>query len=195
MAELRVARSELVLGSGAGGRSARAEALARAWTSSGAGRQAVCIETTQSWDEELRGLVDRCRRQPPGGTAQLPRVEEATELAHALGAHSRPDTLIVVDCLSFWLTASLMQAMGPEEAATPGTAARGRPLRMIDAVNACAGPLVLVSSRIESPRTVSPPDMARMVATLDTLEQQAALACERVTLMSGGLPLTLKDRS
>ncbi|MEJ7929933.1 bifunctional adenosylcobinamide kinase/adenosylcobinamide-phosphate guanylyltransferase [Ramlibacter sp. AN1015] len=193
MAELRVARSELVLGAGGAGRSARAEALAAAWIAAAPHHRAVCIDTAQPWDEELRDLIRRCRRASGGGSGPaLPRLEEPTELAHALGQHSRPDTLIVVDCLGFWLTASLVHAMAPDEseAAAAGPA---RTLRMVDAVNACAGPLVLVSNCIDSEGVQARPDLQRLVGTLGTLEQQAVAACERVTLMSAGLPLTLKD--
>jgi adenosylcobinamide kinase / adenosylcobinamide-phosphate guanylyltransferase len=36
-------------------------------------------------------------------------------------------------------------------------------------------------------------DARAFVDALGSLNQQAAAACERVTLMSAGLPLTLKD--
>lgn len=194
MADLRVARSELILGTGAGGRSARAQALAGAWLDGAPSHRAICIDTAQPWDHELRELIERCRRgaaRTPQG--RLPQLEEASELAHALGARSRPDTLIVVDCLSFWLTASLMQAMAPDEAEADAPVTRRRPTRMRDAVGACAGPLVLVSNHIDTGGIEGQPDLGRLIGTLGSLEQQAVLACDRVTLMSGGLPLTLKD--
>lgn len=193
MRELHVARSELVLGSGAGARSGRAEALARAWLGAGAGHRAVCIDTAQPWDDDMRSLIERCRREPGSAARRLPQLEEPTELAHALGVHSRPDTLIVVDCLSFWLTASLMDALVPNESEARDGPGRRRSLRMVDVVNACAGPLVLVGNRIDAGGLQGQPDLRRLLETLGSIEQQAALACERVTLMSAGSPLTLKD--
>lgn len=194
MPDLRVARSELVLGAASGGRSARAQALAASWLAVGPQHRAVCIDTAQPWDAELRGLIERCRRDPASAARRLPLLEQPAELAHALGAHSRPDTLIVVDCLSFWLTATLMHAMVPGEW-QPGDPARGsgRALRMVDAVNACAGPLVLLGNHIDGGGLEGQPDLRRLMDTLGSLEQQAALACQRVTLMSDGTPLTLKD--
>ena len=193
MPELRIARSELILGAGAGGRSERAQSLAAHWMAAAPQHRAVCIDTAQPWDDEWRSLVERCRRDPSPAARRLPRLEQPTELAHALGAHSRPDTLIVVDCLSFWLTASLMHAMLPDEAGEHPPSRLPR-LRMIDAVNACAGPLVLVGNRVDAGGLEGQPDLRRLLETLDTLEQQAVMACERVTLMSCGMPLTLKDR-
>ncbi|TFZ03340.1 bifunctional adenosylcobinamide kinase/adenosylcobinamide-phosphate guanylyltransferase [Ramlibacter rhizophilus] len=195
MAELQVVRSELILGTGSGGRSARAQALAVAWMDAAPAHRAICIDTAQPWDDELRELIERCRRSGAGND-RLPRLEQPTELAHALGIHSRPDTLIVVDCLSFWLTASLMKAMSPDDSspeAPPIT--RRTPVRLADAVQACAGPLVLVSNHIDIGGLAGQPDLGRIVDTLGALEQQAVAACERVTLMAGGLPLTIKSHA
>nr|WP_236589443.1 bifunctional adenosylcobinamide kinase/adenosylcobinamide-phosphate guanylyltransferase [Ramlibacter aurantiacus] len=190
---MRVARSELILGAGPGARSARAQALAASWLAEAPQHRAVCIDTAQAWDPELRALVERCRRDTSAAGRSLPRLEQPSELAQALGSHSRPDTLIVVDCLSFWLTATLVHAMGADDAEGAQLVARGRPLRLADAVNACAGPLVLVGNRIGA-AGAGQPDLRRLLETLGSLEQQAVQACERVTLMSAGLPLTLKDR-
>lgn len=194
MPELQVARSELVLGAGSGGRSTRAQALASAWLEASPTHKAICIDTAQPWDDELRGLVESCRRGWRGAAGRLPRLEEASELAHALGSHSRPETLIVVDCLSFWLTASLMQALDTDDAGVPEGGPK-RPVRLSDAVQACAGPLVLVGNHIDVGGMEGQPDLDRLASTFGSLEQQAVLACERVTLMAGGLPLTLKNVS
>lgn len=193
---LRVARSELVLGARAADKMARAQALAAAWLQAGPGHRVVYIATAQAWDAEMRALVDSHRRSLELAV-ERPRtvtVEEPTELAHALGAHSRDDTLIVVDCLTLWLTASLMQALQPdasdawmaEGAATP-------PATLADAVRACAGPLVLVSHQLDAGMLPQRGDAERFLDTLGSLNQQAAAACARVTLVTGGEVLTLKD--
>lgn len=193
MPDLRVARSELVLGGEPSAKIARAEALANAWLDAGADHRSVYIVTAQSWDGEMRALIERHR--PPAGVAarRMATVEEPTELAHALGLHSRPDTLIVVDCLTFWLTATLMQALVPD--AADGSRAGERqpaPITFPEAVQACAGPLVLISHHADPAAQPERAGLAALVRTLDTLDQQAVAACERVTLMSGGLPLLLK---
>jgi adenosylcobinamide kinase/adenosylcobinamide-phosphate guanylyltransferase len=120
-------------------------------------------------------------------------VEEPTELAHALGSGSRPDTLIVVDCLTLWLTASLMQALQPDESDAAQAATFTAPATLADAVRACAGPLVLVSHQLDPDTLPRRADAQRFLETLGSLNQQAAAACARVTLVTAGEALTLKD--
>lgn len=186
MAELRVARSELILGGQKSGKTGRAEALAAAWLAGAAGRRAVYIATAQAWDEEMRERIERHRRDRAQRVPGMETVEEPLELVRAIGAHSRADTLVVVDCLTLWLTARLLPATGGAQPAPDD--------RLIaDAVAAAAGPLVLVSNEIGLGVIPMGRDTRTFVDALGRLNQQAALACGRVTLMAAGLPLVLKD--
>lgn len=194
MPELRVARSELVLGAQASARMRRAEAVAQAWLAGAADRRVVYIATAQAWDVEMRALVEQHRREHATGHARQVTVEEPTELAHALGADSRADTLIVVDCLTLWLTASLMQALTPDEsdAYMDGTQPHRSPT-LAEAVRACKGPLVLISHQLD-PQALPPrKDLDAFIDTLGSLNQQATAACERVTLVTAGQALALKE--
>jgi adenosylcobinamide kinase/adenosylcobinamide-phosphate guanylyltransferase len=189
MAELRVARSELILGGQKSGKTVRAERLAAAWLAQGAGRRAVYIATAQAWDAEMRERIARHRHDRALRVPAMETVEEPLELVRAIGAHSRGDTLVVVDCLTLWLTARLLPAAG------------GEPLRggedalIAAAVAAATGPLVLVSNEIGLGVVPLGAETRSFVDALGRLNQQAALACERVTLMAAGLPLVLKDGS
>src|SRR5829696_1358966 len=111
MAELSIARSELILGGQKSGKTARAEMLAAAWLAQAPEHRAVYIATAQAWDEEMRDRIARHQRQRAERVPRMLTVEEPLELAHAIGRHSRADTLIVVDCLTLWLTALLMPAV------------------------------------------------------------------------------------
>jgi adenosylcobinamide kinase/adenosylcobinamide-phosphate guanylyltransferase len=66
------------------------------------------------------------------------------------------------------------------------------PASLAGAVAACAGPLVLISNEIGLGVIPMGRDVRNFVDALGTLNQLAAAACERVTLMSAGLALTLK---
>jgi adenosylcobinamide kinase/adenosylcobinamide-phosphate guanylyltransferase len=187
---LRVARSELLLGADPAAKIARADGLVRAWLQADAAHRAVYIATAQAWDGRMRALIDGHRDS--ADEPRLVTVEEPTELAHALGLHSRPDTLIVVDCLTFWLTATLMQALVPDESDAYLAGERGGAVHLYDAVRACAGPLVLISHHGDAQHQPQHTDLASLLYTLDVLDQQAVGACERVTLMSGELPMLIK---
>ncbi len=190
MPDLTVARSELILGGQKSGKTARAEALAAAWLDLSPGHQAVYIATAQAWDEEMRERIARHQRDRAGRVPRMRTVEEPLALSQAIGAHSRPGTLIVVDCLTLWLTALLMPAV-PRMDAAPA-AAEPPAATLAGAVAACAGPLILISNEIGLGVIPMGRDGRQFVDTLGTLNQQAAAACERVTLMSAGLPMVLK---
>ena len=188
MAELRIARSELILGGQKSGKTARAESLAAAWLDQSPEHRAVYIATAQAWDEEMRERIARHRHDRAERVPRMETVEEPVELAHAIGQHSRADTLIVVDCLTLWLTAQLMPAVGNAQVGAPRDA-------ISLALKACAGPIILISNEIGLGVIPMGRDTRAFVDALGGLNQQAAAACERVTLMSAGLPLTLKGSS
>jgi adenosylcobinamide kinase/adenosylcobinamide-phosphate guanylyltransferase len=188
MAELRIASSELVLGGQKSGKTARAEALAAAWLARSPSHRAVYVATAQAGDAEMRERIARHRRDRAQRVPRMETVEEPLELVRAIGDHSRPDTLVVVDCLTLWLTALLLPAAGGARPA-PDDQLIAR------AVAAAAGPLVLVSNEIGQGVIPLGAEARAFVDALGRLNQQAALACRRVTLMAAGLPLILKDEA
>jgi adenosylcobinamide kinase / adenosylcobinamide-phosphate guanylyltransferase len=185
MPELRVARTELILGGQKSGKTARAESLAAAWLAQAPEHRAVYIATAQAWDDEMRERIARHRSDRAERVPRLETGEEPLELARAIGRHGSAHTLVVVDCLTLWLTGLLMPAVHkPMTGATPG--------RIADTIASCAGPLVLVSNEIGLGVIPMGRDVRQFVDALGTLNQAAAGACERVTLMSAGLPMLLK---
>lgn len=204
MAELRVVRSELILGGPQSGKTARAESLAAVWLAQAREHRAVFIATAQAWDEEMRERVARHQRRRAQRVPAMATVEEPLELAHAIGRYSRPDTLIVVDCLTLWLTARLMPAVvGPEAlpaaqlppgaAPVPAAATQAGETTIANALRACAGPVVLISNEPGVALDPAALNVAAFFEALGGMNQEAAAACERVTLMSAGMPLTLKE--
>lgn len=184
MAELRVARSELILGGQKSGKTRRAEDLAAVWLAQEAAHRAIYIATAQAWDEEMRERIARHRLDRAQRVPRMETVEEPHELAHAIGAHSRAQTLIVVDCLTLWLTARLMPAGGEAKRAGGG--------EIRAALSRCAGPIILISNEIGQGVVPLGPDTRNFVDALGSLNQAAAAACDRVTLMSAGIALMLK---
>ena len=68
------------------------------------------VATGQAWDDEMRERIarhqaDRALRVPVMVTVEVPLA-----LAEALRQHSGARTLIVVDCLTLWLTNLTMPA-------------------------------------------------------------------------------------
>jgi adenosylcobinamide kinase/adenosylcobinamide-phosphate guanylyltransferase len=214
--------SELILGGQKSGKSRRAEMLARQWLDASPDHRAVLIATAQPWDEEMRERIARHQQDRAQRVPGMVTVEEPLALAEAIVQHSRPNTLVVVDCLTLWLTNLRMPMENAEHpggwaagrfAPCPPPALRAPPLpaqnaqphsllapvesaqiaMFLGAIDAAPGPLVLVGNEIGLGVIPMGAEVRAFVDALGKLNQDVAAVCQRVTLMAAGLPLTLKE--
>ena len=191
---LSIARSELILGGQKSGKSRRAEGLARDWLAQAPQHSALLIATGQAHDDEMRERIARHRRERAERVPGLATLEEPRELADAIARHGAAHTLIVVDCLTLWLTHWLMppeQHVQREQAPSAGGQAPVAPL--LEAVRQSPGPVVLVGNEIGLGVIPMGREVRAFVDAIGSLNQQVAGVCERVTLMAAGLPLFLKN--
>lgn len=213
MAELThpVTGCELILGGQKSGKSRRAESLAAAWLAglavNGVPRQATFIATAQPWDAEMqqriaRHQADRALRVPGMATQ-----EEPVALAQAITRLSAPHHLLVVDCLTLWLTNLLMPADAGDAAAQVSPVAGDEKCEqkmasshsciqlfapLIESLHAAPGPVVLVGNEIGLGVIPMGAEVRQFVDTLGQLNQAVAAASQRVVLMVAGLPLEVK---
>jgi len=191
---LKLARSEFILGGQKSGKSRRAETLARDWLAQSPTHHAVLIATAQPWDEEMRQRINRHQADRAERVPGMRTVEEPLALAETIAQHSRADTLVVVDCLTLWLTNSLMpmaQIFKENQPLAPVN--RAQAATLLIAIAAAPGPVVLVGNEIGLGVIPLGSEVRAFVDALGRLNQDVARVCERVTLMAAGLPLTLKD--
>lgn len=184
---LTIARSELILGGQRSGKSRRAETLAQAWLAQAPQHRATLIATGQGHDDEMRARIAQHQRDRALRVPGLATVEEPLHLAETLATHSRAETLLVVDCLTLWLTNWLMPAEG-EGGAPPLPA-------LLQALDQAAGPVVLVGNEIGLGVIPMGREVRAFVDELGRLNQAIAQVCARVTFMAAGLPLTLKGQA
>ncbi len=188
-----IARSTFILGGQRSGKSRRAELMAREWLKAAPDHRAVMVATGQAWDEEMRERIARHQTDRALRVPGMVTVEEPLALADALRRQSGPETLIVVDCLTLWLTNLMMPADPAQALDEAAVVAAGDDL--CAAIAAAPGPVVLVGNEIGLGVIPMGREVRAFVDTLGRLNQQVAAACERVTLMAAGLPLTLKDET
>ncbi len=187
----RVVRSELILGGQKSGKSRRAETLAQHWLSEGPPRSALLIATAQPFDDEMRLRIERHRQDRLVRVPGMHTIEEPLALAETIRARSQPNTLIVVDCLTLWLTAHLMP---PDSGfAYPSAAWQTLATDLCSAIAQARGPLLLVGNEIGLGVIPLGQEVRAFVDALGLLNQMVAATCARVTLMTAGLPLTLKE--
>lgn len=184
------ARSEFILGGQRSGKSRRAEYLALDWLHAATGRRAVMLATAQPWDDEMRERIARHQADRAERVPDMATVETPNDLPEALRRHSRADTLVVVDCLTLWLTHLMMPADPTQALDEVGVMVAGEAL--CTAIAAAPGPVVLVGNEIGLGVIPLGREVRAFVDALGRLNQQVATTCERVTLMAAGLPLTLK---
>ncbi|MDD3935001.1 bifunctional adenosylcobinamide kinase/adenosylcobinamide-phosphate guanylyltransferase [Rhodoferax sp.] len=191
--QIDIARSELILGGQKSGKSRRAENLAQHWLAQSPLHRAVLVATAQPWDDEMRQRIGRHQLDRAQRVPGMTTVEAPLQLAQAIQRHSTPDTLIVVDCLTLWLTNWLMpvhaNAVDSAQALSIETG------QLLQSITDAPGPLVLVGNEIGLGVIPLGREVRVFVDALGLLNQQVAAACVRATLMAAGLPLTLKDLS
>ena len=184
-----IARSELILGGQRSGKSHRAELLSSQWLSD-ASHSAVMIATAYAWDEEMRERIIRHQSDRALRLPNMQTVEEPINIVSAIKLYSSDKTLIVVDCLTLWLT-NLLMPLNVEDTVSDQEALLAVE-RLAQVVEHAPGPVVLVSNEIGLGVIPMGAGVRSFVDNQGRLNQHLARICERVTLMTAGLPLRLK---
>ena len=193
-------RSELILGGQRSGKSRRAELLARDWLVESPGHRAVMIATATAWDNEMAERIARHRQDRAERVPGMKTVETPIELGGSIQTHSSPQTMVVVDCLTLWLTNLLMPHESAEIAQKDLSSVafdqriRAQLASLLIAINNASGPVILVGNEIGLGVIPMGRETRAFVDALGRLNQDVAAACERVTFMAAGLPLTLKGQ-
>jgi adenosylcobinamide kinase/adenosylcobinamide-phosphate guanylyltransferase len=182
--------AELILGGQKSGKSRRAEGMAANWLAGASGRNAVLVATAGVHDVEMHARVERHRADRAVRVPGLATVEEPLRLADAIARLTAPRTLVVVDCLTLWLTNLLMPMDGQPCAPAELDAALQA---LEEAVRRAPGPLVMVGNEIGLGVIPLGREVRAFVDALGLLNQRMAACCTRVTFMAAGLPLVLKD--
>ncbi|MDO9313846.1 MAG: bifunctional adenosylcobinamide kinase/adenosylcobinamide-phosphate guanylyltransferase [Burkholderiaceae bacterium] len=180
---------ELIVGGQRSGKSRCAERRAAAWLAAQPTHSAVLLATARAGDDEMRLRIAHHRLERAERVPRLETEEVPFDLEQAVSRHSAPGRLVIVDCLTMWLTNLLM----PLE---------GAPLDDIDwdltseawcdAISAACGPLLLVSNEIGLGVSPLSPQARGFVDRLGRLHQVVAARCSRVTLMVAGIEVPVK---
>jgi len=168
-------RLTLVLGGARAGKSRHAEALAEA-----AGLDLVYLATAEAGDAEM---AERIRLHRERRDARWRVVEEPLDLAGCLVAEAATGRVVLVDCLTLWLTNVMLAGRDPAVETE----------RLVAALGRLAGPAILVANEVGLGIV---PDNALARAFRDAagrLNQQVAAIATRVVFVAAGLPLVMKE--
>jgi adenosylcobinamide kinase/adenosylcobinamide-phosphate guanylyltransferase len=164
-----------VLGGIASGKSALAEALAAC-----CGRPRVYLATAQAGDAEMAAKIAAHRaRRGPGWTC----IEAPVDLSGALAAVPA-GAVVLIDCVTLWLSNLLHAGLDPE--------AEGA--RLLAALARAPGPVVVVTNEVGGGGIAANALARRFARAQGALNQRLAAEAGLVVAVMAGLPLVLKGR-
>ena len=172
----RAGEKTLILGGVRSGKSRYAGELAAAH-----GRAVTVIATGAAQDEEMAARIEAHRASRP---AQWSVVEEPLRLAAALRTAAAPSGVIVVDCLTLWL--SNLLCLEDEDLLRRESAS------LIDTLPMLGTDCILISNEVGFGIIPASALARRFGDEAGALHQRLAQLCDRVILMVAGLPVTLK---
>jgi adenosylcobinamide kinase/adenosylcobinamide-phosphate guanylyltransferase len=174
---LSVLATTLVLGGARSGKSAFAEALVRS-----DGRHKVYVATATAGDDEMRARIDEHRRRRG---ADWRTIEAPVCLAEVVAREARRESVVLVDCLTLWLSNLILGGCDIE--AETGA--------LIAALASPAVPVVLVSNEVGLGLVPETPLGRRFRDAQGRLNQAVARVATRVVFVAAGLPLELKPQA
>lgn len=171
----------LLIGGQRSGKSRHAERLGLAWLRQASHHRVTVVATALASDDEMRLRIERHRLDRPTG---FDTVESPLNLGEALRQQASPERLLIVDCLTLWLTNALM----PQKVGIANAWQSWPDLRsdLLDALRLISSPVVLVSNEIGWGVIPMGAEVRNFVDELGHLNQSVAQCCEHVTLMAAG---------
>lgn len=166
---------QLILGGARSGKSSLAESLA-----SGFRLPVTYLATATAGDAEMQARINRHQRQRP---AHWHLLEEPLALTEAISAHTKTDGVLLVDCLTLWLSNQLFKAPANLDSLRDA---------LCEALERSDAELILVSNEVGLGVVPMGAVSRQFVDHAGWLNQAVARAADRVVLVSAGLPLVLK---
>lgn len=189
-------RISLILGGARSGKSRYAETQVAA-----SGLQPVYLATGSAGDEEMRKRIDRHKEDRVASGLDWTTVEEPENLGKTLASLAKPGTVILVDCLTLWLTHCLCADIWPRERHEFIETLE----KLIDETNRDRSPIeshqrltpdceIVIVSNETGLGVVPMGELSRQfVDESGFLHQQLAKIVHQVTLVVAGLPTDLKN--
>lgn len=167
--------SLLVIGGARSGKSRYAQRRAEE-----TGLRPMFIATAQAFDEEMEA---RIARHQADRSKAWETVEAPLDLPQAIMANTAPDRVLLVDCLTLWVT-NLLLGNRDIPAATA---------QLVDAIAKLRGPLILVSNEVGWGIVPENALARRFRDDAGIVNQRVAQAVGEVQLIVAGLNLSMKS--
>lgn len=201
----------LVLGGARSGKSRYGEALVRQYTA--LGFDACYVATAQALDDEMATRIAKHQAGRTDDGIEWQLFEESLALTALLKRLAKPGRVILVDCLTLWLTNQLLASsakIDDEPAPTEWHATdfipsassisddealaswQAEKTAFVDSLAELEGVVVLISNEVGSGIVPLGELSRQFVDEAGWLNQAVAALADNVTLVVAGLPLALK---
>lgn len=201
----------LVLGGARSGKSRYGEALVRQYTA--LGFDACYVATAQALDDEMATRIAKHQAGRTDDGIEWQLFEESLALTALLKRLAKPGRVILVDCLTLWLTNQLLASnakVDDEPAPTEWSGAdfitstsqasndealvnwQAEKTAFVDSLAELEGVVVLISNEVGSGIVPLGELSRQFVDEAGWLNQAVAALADNVTLVVAGLPLALK---
>ena len=147
-------------------------------------RRQVFVATCQPGDDEMHRRVQQHRRQR---SDRWQTVEEPLELAKVIGTWAAPQSIVLIDCLTMWISNFLLES---EDNDPQGTITRTDGL--VEALQKAAGPVILVTNEVGAGIVPENQLARRFRDAAGSVNQQVAAVAARVVWMVAGIPVKVK---
>lgn len=168
----------LILGGARSGKSAYAERVCLARARARRARP-VYVATAEAWDAEM---ADRIARHRADRDAAWTTIESPRGLGAVLKTAAATDIVLLVDCLTLWLSNEML-AEGASDAAVA---------EFLEAFETSIGDVVCVSNEVGLGLVPDTPLGRAFRDAQGRLNQEAAARADAVAFIAAGLPLRLK---
>ncbi|ACK45516.1 cobalbumin biosynthesis protein [Shewanella baltica OS223] len=201
----------LVLGGARSGKSRYGEALVRQYTA--LGFDACYVATAQALDDEMATRIAKHQAGRTDDGIEWQLFEESLALTALLKRLAKPGRVILVDCLTLWLTNQLLASSTkieddpaptewnatdfiPSASSTSNDEAlaswQAEKSAFVDSLAELEGVVVLISNEVGSGIVPLGELSRQFVDEAGWLNQAVAALADNVTLVVAGLPLALK---
>jgi adenosylcobinamide kinase / adenosylcobinamide-phosphate guanylyltransferase len=176
-----------------GGARSGKSALAARWSDERSTRVCTVVTGTESDPEMAARIAAHRRERPPHWRVS----EEPLHLGRALRDAAAPDCLVLVDCLTLWISNCLWpppaaNVDGPASADADLVGWRRERDDFLEALGACTSDVIIVTNEVGT--GIVPNNAASRVFRDEQgwLNQAVAVVCDEVFFVTAGLPLCLK---
>ncbi len=165
----------LILGGARSGKTALAERLATAL-----GQYPAYLATAEAWDEEMEERIAQHQSDREG---RFHTIEEPLDLADQLRASAPAHDVILVDCLTLWITNLIMAERNVADAVD----------ELIEVLGEITSSRIILVSNEVGLGIVPDNAMARQFRDLaGRAHQRLATTCAHVYFVVAGLPMVMK---